>query len=133
MIQLEALQEMFTNMRADTEWDVDGPLLWGFFFTDRVEAKLRAVLPALEKQGYRLVEIFVSEVDVDDAKAGAKADEKAAYFTLHVEKIETHSAASLYERNLQLHAFAELYRLNSYDGMDVGPIDGTSLSHPTQH
>ena len=129
MIQLEALQEMFTNMRADTEWDVDGPLLWGFFFTDRVEAKLRAVLPALEKQGYRLVEIFVSDVDVNDAKTG----NEAAFFTLHVEKMETHSAASLYERNLQLHAFAELYRLNSYDGMDVGPIDGTSLSHPTQH
>ena len=25
---------MFANMCADTKWDVDGEMLWGYFFTD---------------------------------------------------------------------------------------------------
>ena len=42
-IQLAQLEAMFASMRTSTPWDVDGPLLWGYFFYDRSRAKLGKV------------------------------------------------------------------------------------------
>jgi hypothetical protein len=103
---------MFENIRANTSWNMDGPMLWGYFFTDRSAEKLKDVVPKLEAQGYRFVDIFVPDLDEGE-------DE---YFFLHVEKEEVHSVDSLHERNQHLYAFAEFNGLDSYDGMDVGPI-----------
>ncbi len=113
MIDLLSLQEMFQNIRAKTQWDIDGPMLWGYFFTDQSAEKLKLAASELEKQGYRYVDMFVPELDEGE-------DE---YFFLHVEKEETHSPESLNERNRQLYAFADKHALESYDGMDVGPIE----------
>src|SRR5262245_44562354 len=41
---------------------------------------------------------------------------------LHVEKTETHSPESLNARNMEFYEFAYKHSLDSYDGMDVGPI-----------
>ncbi|GAB3346960.1 ribonuclease E inhibitor RraB [Lysobacter tyrosinilyticus] len=113
MITREQLVEMFEAMERDAPWDTSGPLLWGYFFTDASEAKLRQVAPLLEAQGYRLVEIFPTEPD----------DGEAIEWWLHVEKAERHTADTLDARNQALYAFANEHRLGSYDGMDVGPID----------
>lgn len=43
-------------------------------------------------------------------------------FRLCVEKIEAHTAKSLNERNLEFYSFAEKYSIQSYDGMEVGPL-----------
>jgi hypothetical protein len=107
MIQLEQLEEMFSQMRAKAPWNVDGPLLWGYFFTDRNAEKLKPVAKLLQERGYRLVNIYPT----DDRST----------FVLHVEKIEHHTPASLDTRNHEFYRLAEEYRLDSYDGMDVGP------------
>lgn len=112
MIELSQLEEMFANMRAETDWDLDGPMLWGYFFTDRSEQKLRGLIPVLEAQGYRFVDIFAPDVDEGDEP----------YFFLHVEKEEVHSPESLHACNQHFYALADLHQLESYDGMDVGPI-----------
>jgi hypothetical protein len=111
-IQLAQLEQMFTNMRAQTKWNVDGPLLWGYFFFDPSAEKLQRVATELETMGYHVVSI--------EQPSGKKV------FRLHVEKVETHSPASLGERNQQFYALAERYSLASYDGMDVGPAPGAS-------
>jgi hypothetical protein len=41
---------------------------------------------------------------------------------LHVEKVETHTVDSLDARNGELDALASKHDLQSYDGMDVGPV-----------
>ena len=64
------------------------------------------------KQGYRFVEIFLSEKEDPD---------EPDLWWLHVEKIEIHSSDSLHERNQLLYEFADEHGLESYDGMDVGP------------
>lgn len=112
MITVEALQQMFDKIRANTKWLIDGPMLWGYFFTDGSAEKLRGVVPVLEAQGYRYVDMFVPELE----------EGEEGYFFLHVEKEETHTVESLHERNQQLYALADLHGLSSYDGMDVGPI-----------
>jgi hypothetical protein len=115
MITLEQLQEMFSNMRAHTDWDVDGELLWGFFFTDADPEKLEKAAVVLDEMGYDVVEIFQSEDDEDPSITD---------YVLHVERIEPHTPQSLWDRNNELIAFAEKQGLESFDGVDVGsPFD----------
>jgi Regulator of ribonuclease activity B len=106
-IQLSQLETMFSDMRAKAPWNVDGPLLWGYFFFDPSQEKLQSAAKELEGAKYRVVGI--SEVP------GRRT------FRLHVEKVEVHSPASLHARNGDLYELAAKYKLASYDGMDVGP------------
>ncbi|MGI4845199.1 MAG: ribonuclease E inhibitor RraB [Janthinobacterium lividum] len=114
MISLVQLEEMFESIREGAGWDMSQPMLWGYFFNDKSREKLESVLPVLEKDGYRFVDLFVPELDKG----------QAPYFFLHVEKGEVHDPASLYQRNAEFYALAERYGLDSYDGMDVGPLSG---------
>jgi hypothetical protein len=42
---------------------------------------------------------------------------------LHVRRVEMHSVESLLARNEELYRLAEELGIDSYDGMDVGPIE----------
>ncbi|WP_288378765.1 ribonuclease E inhibitor RraB [uncultured Massilia sp.] len=114
MISLDQLEGMFANIADGAWWDMSRPMLWGYFFTDRSSEKLASVAERLEQDGYRYVDLFVPELD----------EGVEPYFFLHVEKEEVHSPASLHQRNAQFYALAEQYGLDSYDGMDVGPLPG---------
>jgi hypothetical protein len=108
MIALEKLQEMFTEMRAQTPWNVDGPLLWGYFFTSSQEEALRRAANHLTGLGYSFV--------------GLHPTENPKVWVLHVERPETHTPQSLFQRNQEFYELASSYGLDSYDGMDVGPL-----------
>jgi hypothetical protein len=112
MITLAQLEDMFQNMRAKTKWNVDGDLLWGYFFTDPQPEKLRPVADELTKGGYRFVNLYL-------ARSGKT-------HVLHVEKVETHTPQSLHERNLEFYRLADKHGIASYDGMDVGPVPQSS-------
>jgi len=109
-ITLAQLEDMFQNMRAKTQWNVDGDLLWGYFFADPQPEKLRPVADELTGLGYRYVDLYQAR--------GGKTH------VLHVEKVETHTPRSLHERNTEFYRLAEKYGIVSYDGMDVGPAPG---------
>jgi hypothetical protein len=111
VISLEALQEMFANMRTTPSMDVDGDLLWGYFFFSSTQAPLNTASEQLQRRGYSLVRNELT----DDGSS----------YVLHVERVETHTPRSLYARNAELEALAEAHGVDSYDGMDVGPIPGT--------
>ena len=64
------------------------------------------------QHGCKFVDLYVPDLD----------EGEETYYFLHVEKEEIHTPTSLFERNGQFDALAELYGLGSYDGMDVGPI-----------
>ena len=106
-IQLSQLEAMFSNMRAKAPWNVDGPLLWGYFFFDPDPSKLRQISGELQALGYQ----FVSIEQVPGRNL----------FRLHVEKVEIHSPQSLNSRNEEFYQLAEKFGITSYDGMDVGP------------
>jgi hypothetical protein len=108
MITLETLETMFQNIREKTRWNIDGDMLWGYFFTDSDPEKLKPVTDNLTENGYRFVDIFETE-------------DGSTWF-LHVEKIETHSTASLFKRNSEFYRLADEFCIESYDGMDVGPV-----------
>ena len=108
MITLDDLREMFTNMRRDAPWNADGDLLWGYFFTDRNPEKLQPVAERLSTAGYRVVRLYPT-------------DDGSTHF-LHVERVETHTPESLHARNQEFYALASEIGIESYDGMDVGPV-----------
>ena len=109
-ITLAQLEFMFKEMRAKSGWNVDADLLWGYFFTDPKPEKLRPAADELTRSGYRLVSLHPTR----DGKT----------HVLHVEKVETHTPASLHQRNVELYRLAERHGIYSYDGMDVGPAPG---------
>jgi hypothetical protein len=117
MIELESLEEMFSNIAAGPKWDMSQPMLWGYFFTDESVEKLHIAAEELGRQGYRFVAVFEAEGD------GEKEEPQAPLYFLQVEREEIHSPSSLHGRNAQLSAFAEQHELQSYDGMDVGPLN----------
>ncbi len=111
MTPLSDLQTMFDNMRSQASWNVDGDLLWGYFFFDPSPAKLQALAEVLEKSQYTTANLYPSDDETTHV--------------LHMEKIETHSPQSLFERNEALQQLALAHNVASYDGMDVGPPDLT--------
>ena len=108
MITLDTVQKMFGSMRRDAPWNIDGDLLWGYFFTDPDQQQLDAVARRLVKAGYRKVSIYLTE----DGSASV----------LHVERVETHTPDTLHARNQELYRLAAEVGISSYDGMDVGPV-----------
>src|SRR5688572_22964438 len=108
MSSIENLRQMFANMRTNTKWDVDGDLLWGYFFTDPDPKKLEPVGTLLSKNGYQVVSIY-------------ETDDKSTHF-LHVERVESHTPETLYARNQEFYRLADEFGIESYDGMDVGPV-----------
>ena len=111
-IQLAQVEAMFANMRAKAPWNVDGPLLWGYFFFDPSREKLEQAASELQPAGYRVV--------------GLSQVQGQQRFRLHVERVEVHTPATLDARNQEFYALAERLGLASYDGMDVGPVSGPS-------
>jgi hypothetical protein len=109
VIPREEIEGMFENIRTKTpDWNIEGNMLWGYFFTDTNPTKLEPLKQHLIGQGYHFVDLY-------------PADDNPTYF-LHVEKIEHHTTESLYQRNIVFYNLAEQYLIESYDGMDVGPI-----------
>ncbi|MDN3617437.1 ribonuclease E inhibitor RraB [Vibrio gallaecicus] len=104
---------MFENIRHNTNWELSKPMLWGYFFTHNEPTKLDEVSSKLERQGYTIVGIFQADKE-------SQIDEDI--FFLHVEKVETHDVSSLDKRNDELYLFASQENIDSYDGMDIGPV-----------
>ncbi len=111
-IPREQVEQMFAQMRADAPWDVDGPLLWGYFFTAGERETLEGASDVLVQDGYRFVDIRLEE-------SASPADPDVWW--LHVERVEQHTVDSLDQRNAEFDAFAREHHLAGYDGMDVGP------------
>jgi hypothetical protein len=106
----DRLVEAFTNMRTQTKWNLEGDMLWGFFFTNHTRGPLAPVAKHLAEKGYRVVDIYL--------------DDERENWWLHVEKIEVHSVDSLLKREAELTELAAQHGLGSYDGWDVGPVPG---------
>ena len=114
-ISRDKLEWMFANIHKNMKWDLSHDMLWGYFFTNRSRQPLDSAAKDLAKQGYRVVDVFLSVKD---------RPTDSDLWWLHVERVETHSIESLDKRNTELAVFAQRHALDSYDGMDVGPVGG---------
>ena len=113
VITIEQLEEMFENIQNNTEWDISGGMLWGYFFTHNEPKLLKKAAKKLQELGYKVVDIYLSD------KENPKDPDT---YWLHVERIEIHTPKTLDKRNNELYMFANEFGIDSYDGMDVGPV-----------
>lgn len=113
MITKEEMTALFEDMKQNAPWDLNKPLLWGYFFSDESKAKLEAAAPLLKAKGYQVVGIYDSKPE-----AGTPM-----LWWLHVEKAEKHTVDTLDARNQEFYRFAEEQQIDTYDGMDVGPAN----------
>ena len=107
MISLEKIQEMYKSMHNNGV-DTDKDMLYGYFFTNSEPNKLEKVSEYLKTEGFKYVDIY--------------PDDTGEYW-LHIERIETHNANSLFNLNTKLYKVAKQFKITSYDGFDVGNID----------
>lgn len=107
MIGLDKIEELFDNMKSNGV-NTDREMLYGYFFTNKTREPLQKLADELKKQSYKFVDIYPDENNL---------------LWLHIEKIEIHNPKSLFARNQQLYALADKYRLDSYDGFDIGNTD----------
>lgn len=108
------LEEMFAGIQAETPWDVNGNMLWGYFFTGPNKGDLEKIGAELGFIGYHLVEIRECE---------STSSQGSAEWQLHVERVEFQTVDTLLSRNTQFEDLASRYRDIIYDGMDVGPAE----------
>jgi hypothetical protein len=118
MITFTQLEEFFSETRRTYEsgrsnWTIDGECRWSYFFIDSDRAKLLPIAEHLALAGYE----FVGTLDPN-------ASDENPVFYLRLDRIETHSPASLHERNQLLYNIAAQFGVLSYDGFDVGAIEG---------
>jgi Fic family protein len=104
-IKLEQINEMFGKMKNQSNWNIMNPMLFGYFFYDKSEEKLKSLNSELTAKGYKIANLFFN----------------GKSYTLHVEKIESHSPLTLHKRNKELGELAKSKCIQSYDGFDVGP------------
>jgi hypothetical protein len=102
----ERIEQMFDQMKSKSKWSTDAPMVWGYFFFDPEQELLAKLAEEMKLSGYKVVELF----------KGGKM------YTLHVEKVEVHTPASLFKRNAELGALATTRCIKIYDGYDVGPV-----------
>ena len=108
-ITLQQLNEMFAGLRDETDWNIDGEMLWGYYFTAKAPEVLESVAEALSERNFDIAEIFESD------------DEPI--FILQTERLEKHTPESLFALNAELEALAAKFDGVEYDGMDVNPVD----------
>ncbi|WP_353404893.1 ribonuclease E inhibitor RraB [Duganella hordei] len=118
MITQDQLENFFAETRETyrsgrSTWSIDGVCRWSYFFVDTDRGKLLPIAKHLETLGYE----FIGTLDPDES------NETSAYF-LRMDRIERHSPQSLHELNQGLYDVAARFGVSSYDGMDVGSVDG---------
>jgi hypothetical protein len=106
MIAIEKIEEMYSNMKSNGV-DITADFLYGYFFVSNKKALLEKAIPDLEAMTFKFVDIYQS----DDNN-----------WWLHVERIESHSAKTLFDLNKKLYAIADKYKIE-YDGYDLGNPD----------
>lgn len=109
MITIRKIDEMFSNMNTNG-LKTDTPMLYGYFFTNDNQKQLEKVAEELKEKKFEFVEIY--------------QDEDKLYW-LHLERKEVHNSKTLFALNKELYAISDKYKLNSYDGFDLGNVDKT--------
>ena len=56
--QLDGIREIFAEAKQEDKWNIDGQMLYSFYFVDKSVEKLEKLAVKLEADGYYFVDIF---------------------------------------------------------------------------
>lgn len=112
--QLKEITEIFADAKKEEGWNVEGEMLYSFYFVDKSIEKLEKLGLLLEKDDYDFINIF--ELGDEETK------EATGEYLLHLDKTEKHTPESLTARNEEFFKIAEEYEVE-YDGWEFGEED----------
>ena len=112
--QIEGIKEIFAEAKREDDWDLEGEMLYSYYFVDTDAGKLESLGNLLEEEGYDFMDIF----ELGDEET----DEPTGEFLLHIDKEEVHSPESLAERNVEFARLAEKHGISTYDGWEFGEV-----------
>ena len=98
-------QGVFEAIKKDTKWNMDGDMLYGYFFINKHETPLKALGFILSLAGHRVVDI--------------SKNERLEYW-LHIEEIHSHDLHTISKKDVRLKRIGSIF-FSEYDGWDVGP------------
>jgi hypothetical protein len=116
MIARKLIEDMFKDCKDIDSFDIKSECLWSYFFTDSDPDKLLAAGETLAERGFNLVGILEA--------AGSPDESDEQFYYLQVDRVERHTVDTLMTCNEALEKFAQERELHSYDGMEVGSVDG---------
>ena len=112
--QIEGIKEIFETAKREDNWDLDGEMLYSYYFVDIDADKLEELGLELEEKGYEFLGIF--ELGEEDS------EEPTGEYLLHIDKVEIHTPDSLSVRNVEFSKLAEEREIDSYDGWEFGEV-----------
>ena len=101
---IKQINSIFDKIEAQGV-DTKQKLLYGYFFFDKDNSKLEKLKTDLINQSYKFVEI---------------ANRDKGELMLHVEKAEQLTRQTLFDKEQHLRQLASQYKIERYDGFDVG-------------
>lgn len=104
----------FVQIAKNTKWDMQKPMLWGYFLTSEWKLPLEISRRLLGLIGFRFVDLSCRDDKI---------------WWLHIECDEVHNINTLSVRDVRLSRFASLM-YSGYDGWDVGPTGTPTESTP---
>ncbi len=112
--QLEGIREIFNTARTEDKWNLEGDMLYSYYFVDTDVDKLEKLGLELENKGYDFLDIF----ELGDEDSGESTGE----YLLHIDKEEIHTPESLAQRNVEFQTLATENEIGSYDGWEFGEV-----------
>jgi hypothetical protein len=107
-------QGVFDAIKKDSKWNMESPMLYGYFFIGEREWPLKVLGYILRIGGHRFV--------------GIRKDDDLKKYWLHVEEVRVHNLDSISVKDVRLRQIGKIVFLSEYDGWDVGP--DLSLAKP---
>lgn len=111
-MDFEVICNLFVNFCENIDWDINGLLLWGYFFVYVSVELLQVLVQYLQVQGYMFVEFFEQELEEGDV----------LFYVLYVECVEIYDEVLLDCCNQEFVVLVVEYGVEDYDGMDVGLV-----------
>ncbi len=112
--QIEGIKEIFDTAKTEDNWDLEGEMLYSYYFVDTDADKLEDLGIDLEEKGYEFLGIF--ELGDEDS------EEPTGEYLLHIDKVEIQTPESLAKRNVEFSKLAEERKIDSYDGWEFGEV-----------
>ncbi len=112
--QIAGIEELFAEAKREDNWNLDGEMLYSYYFVDKDVDKLEEFGNLLEEKGFEFMDIF--ELGDEDT------DESTGEYLLHIDKEETHTPQTLAERNVEFAKLADEHGLLAYDGWEFGEV-----------
>ena len=110
--QLKEIKEIFTDAAREEGWEVEGEMLYSYYFVDTSIEKLEKLGLLLEKEDYDFINIF----ELGDDESGEPTGE----YLLHLDKTEKNTPETLIDKIERFENLAVEYEIDSFDGWEFG-------------